>query len=164
MPRLEELDANERERFLNWPCIDNYDSPWTPMIKKLSDSKVALVTTAGLHVRGDKPFLTGRGVSETSYRIIPRKTAHADILQSHSSIGFDRSNIYRDLNISFPVDRLNELLDSGQIGSLSDKYYSFMGALVDRDVIISGIVEDSAPKVAAMLIEENVDVVLMTPT
>jgi D-proline reductase (dithiol) PrdB len=147
MPRLEELDANERERFLNWPCIDNYDSPWTPMIKKLSDSKVALVTTAGLHVRGDKPFLTGRGVSETSYRIIPR-----------------RSNIYRDLNISFPVDRLNELLDSGQIGSLSDKYYSFMGALVDRDVIISGIVEDSAPKVAAMLIEENVDVVLMTPT
>jgi hypothetical protein len=59
---------------------------------------------------------------------------------------------------------LNELLDSGQIGSLSDKYYSFMGALVDRDVIISGIVEDSAPKVAAMLIEENVDVVLMTPT
>jgi D-proline reductase (dithiol) PrdB len=132
---------------LMWPCVEHDDTPWTPMAKPLSESKVALVTTAGLHVRGDKPF-------------IAEHTKGGDIIQSHTSLGFDHTGIYRDINVTFPIDRLQELVDQKKIGSLSDNYYSFMGALRD----VAGIIEESGPEVARKLKDEGVDVVLLTPT
>ena len=84
----------------------------------------------------------------------------ADIIQSHTSIGFDRTTSYRDINITFPVDRLEELVQSGYIGELSDNYYSYMGAIND----VTGLIEDSGPEVATKLLAEDVDVVLLVPT
>ena len=52
------------------------------------------------------------------------------------------------------------LLLADIIGSLSDNYYSYMGALRD----VTGILEDSGPEVARRLKDEGVDVVLLTPT
>jgi hypothetical protein len=37
----------------------------------------------------------------------------------------------RDLNISYPVDRLRELVARGELGGLGPNGYSFMGALRD---------------------------------
>ena len=51
-------------------------------------------------------------------------------------------------------------MDRNKIGSLSDNYYSFMGALRD----VTGIIEESGPEVARRLKDEDVDVVLLTPT
>ena len=61
---------------------------------------------------------------------------------------------------AIPVDRLQELVEQAKIGSLSDNYYSFMGALRD----VTGIVKDSGPEVARRLKAEGVEVVLLTPT
>jgi D-proline reductase (dithiol) PrdB len=161
MPRLELLSEVQRKMLQMFPCFDHDDSPWTPMRKPLSESRVALVTSAGLHLRDDAPFITDhKGGGDTSYRVIPRDTAAADIIQSHVSIGFDHTSIYRDINVTFPMDRLRELKDRGVIGSLADNYYSFMGALRDA----SGIVEQTGPEVAQRLVDEGVDVALLTPT
>jgi D-proline reductase (dithiol) PrdB len=46
--------------------------------------------------------------------VIPSDTSTIDIVQSHTSLGFDRSAIMRDLNISFPIDRLHELVAQGE--------------------------------------------------
>jgi len=158
MPKLAALSEIQRKSMLMWPCVEHDDAPWTPMAKPLSESKLALVTTAGLHLRGDKPF--GASGGDTSFRVIPRATATADIVQSHFSIGFDHTGIYRDINVTFPIDRLPELVDQSKIGSLSDNFYSFMGALRD----VTGIVEESGPEVARRLKAEGVEVVLLTPT
>jgi D-proline reductase (dithiol) PrdB len=158
MPKLAALSEIQRKSMLMWPCVEHDDAPWTPMAKPLSESKLALVTTAGLHLRGDKPF--GASGGDTSFRVIPRTTATADIVQSHFSIGFDHTGIYRDINVTFPIDRLPELVDQSKIGSLSDNFYSFMGALRD----VTGIVEESGPEVARRLKAEGVEVVLLTPT
>lgn len=160
MPRLEHLSEIDRKRMLMWPCIEYDDTPWTPMAKPLSESQLGLVTTAGLHVRGDKPFIPNQPGGDTSYRVIPRKTHSNDIVQSHASIGFDHTGIYRDLNVTFPIDRLNELEAQGKIGSLSANYYSYMGALRD----ITGIIENTGPEVAQRLKSDGVEVVLLTPT
>ena len=159
MPRLEALSEAQRKMLLNWPCPDNDDTPWTTMGKPLSESKVAMVTTSGIHLRKDAPFRSLKG-GHTSYRIIPRDSDPADIIQSHTSIGFDRTTSYRDINISFPVDRLEELVQSGYIGELSNNYYSYMGAIND----VTGLMEDSGPEVATKLLSEEVDVVLLVPT
>ena len=130
------------------------------MRKPLSESKLALVTSAGLHVRDDQPFIHDPKGGDQSYRVIPRSTSPADIVQSHVSIGFDHTGIYRDINVTFPVDRLQELADQGVIGSLADNNYSFMGALRD----VTRVVEETGPEVAQRLVDEGVEVVLLTPT
>ncbi len=160
MPKLSALSEIQRKSMLMWPCIEHDDTPWTPMAKPLSESKLGLVTTAGLHVRGDKPFKSSHDGGDTSFRTIPRSASAADIIQTHTSLGFDHTGIYRDINVTLPIDRLPELVEQGKIGSLSDNYYSFMGALRD----VTGIIEDSGPEVARLLKDEGVEVVLLTPT
>ena len=164
MPKLETLAEPVRQMMLAWPCIDNDEAPWTPMAKRLSRARVALVTTAGLHVRGGKPFIQDKAMpldgGDTSYRIIPSSAEPKDIVQSHTSIAFDHTGIYRDINVTFPINRLQEMHQRGEIGSLADNYYSFMGAVRD----VTGFIEESGLDVAAKLKKDEVDVVLLTPT
>lgn len=156
MPRLEDLTEVQRQGALNFPCFEFDDSPFTRFAKPLSQAKLAIVTTAGLHKRGDKGFTPG----EQTYRVIPSDTPAKDILQTHTSIGFDRTAMYRDLNISFPVDRLRELRERGVIGGLARNYYSFMGAQTNPKQIL----EETGPEVGRRLLDEGVDAVLLTPT
>jgi D-proline reductase (dithiol) PrdB len=66
----------------------------------------------------------------------------------------------RDLNVTFPVDRLRELVARGELGALGPNGYSFMGALRDA----ARIEEVTGPEVGARLRDEGVDVALITPT
>lgn len=159
MPRLAALSEVQRRTLEFFPCLENDTAPWvTP--KDLARSKVALVTTAGLHLRADPPFARDAAGGESSYRVIPSNCNPADIVQSHFSIGFDHTGIYRDLNVTFPIDRLRELADQGVIGSLADNYYSFMGALRDP----SRLLAETGPEVGRRLLAEGVDIALLTPT
>jgi D-proline reductase (dithiol) PrdB len=130
------------------------------MRQELSQSKLALVTSAGLHLRDDRPFISNPKGGDTSYRVIPSTAKAAEITQSHASIGFDRTAIYQDINVTLPIDRIRELAARGVIGSVAPNAYSFMGALRNP----RGIVEETGPEVARRLQDEGVDVVLLTPT
>ena len=156
MPRLEDLSEVARQAHLNFPAFEHDDSPFAPLRTPLSEAKLALVTTAGLHLRDDVPFASGEG----TYRVIPSGAEARDIIQSHTSIGFDRTAIYRDLNVSFPVDRLRELVDRGVVGRLSDCFYSFMGAQRSPTVIEG----ETGPEVGRLLLDEGVEAVLLTPS
>lgn len=155
MPRLEHLSEMQRKNMLYFPCFEHDTTPWAPLRRELSQSRVCLVTTAGLHVRGERPFRIG----DPSYRIIPSHVQASDILQSHASIGFDHTGVYRDINVAFPIDRLRELAAEGTVGSLAAHYYSFMGAQRNPQQIV----DHSGPEVARLLQEEQVDLVLLTP-
>ena len=156
MPRLEELSEAQRNSAIMFPCMEHDESPVTPMRKPLSEAKLALVTSAGLHLRSDKPFSRG----DSGFRVIPADADGKDVLMSHSSIGFDHVPFYKDVNITFPVDRMRELRDRGQVGSISQNFYSFMGAQRDPSKILT----DGAPEVAQRLLAEGVDAVILTPT
>ena len=160
MPRLETLSEVQRKMLQMFPCMEHDDTPWTPMQKPLSESRVALVTSAGLHLRNDKPFVTDTQGGDSSYRVIPRGTPAAEIIQSHVSIGFDHASIYRDINVTYPIDRLEELKEQGVIGSLADNYYSYMGALRDT----ARVYNETGPEVAKKMLDEGVEVVFLTPT
>ncbi len=155
MPRLDQLSEIHRKSALFFPCLEHDEAPWTPWQKELSESRVSLVSTAGLHLRGDRLFQGG----DPSYRVIPSDASTGDLILSHVSIGFDHTGIYRDLHLAFPVDRLRELDQQGAIGSLARSYYSFMGAQRDPRRII----EETGPEVAEFLIDDGVDLVLLAP-
>jgi D-proline reductase (dithiol) PrdB len=156
MPRLDRLPEGNRKNLLALPVQVNESTPFAPLRRPLAAGRVAIVTTAGLHRRGDKPF----GPGEQTYRLIAADTPTVDIVQSHTSLGFDRVAIMRDVNISFPIDRLRELVSRGVVGGLAPYSYSFMGA--QREV--ARIEHETGPEVARRLREEGVDVALVTPT
>ncbi|HEX6210547.1 MAG TPA: glycine/sarcosine/betaine reductase selenoprotein B family protein [Methylomirabilota bacterium] len=156
MPRLDRLPEANRKNLLALPVQVNDATPFVRLARPLAAARLAIVTTAGLHRRGDRPF----GPADQSYRLIAADTPTVDIVQSHTSLGFDRVAIMRDVNISYPVDRLRELVGRGVLGALAPHGYSFMGA--QRDV--ARIERETGPEVGRRLREEGVDAVLITPT
>lgn len=154
--RLAELPAAEREHLLELgrKAPRFADRPWVRSAP-LRRSRVALVTTAGLHRRSDRPFSVVPG---TEYRVIPGDTPAAELVMSHVSVNFDRSGFYADLNVVFPIDRLAELARDGLIDSVAQFHYSFMGAAWPPTRF-----EAAARELAGLLKKDRVDAVLLTP-
>jgi D-proline reductase (dithiol) PrdB len=156
MPRLDRLPQVNRNTLLTFPAQLNDMVPFVVPGKPLSACRLAIVTTAGLHRRGDRPF----GPGEQTYRLLPADLPAADIVQSHTSLGFDRVPIMRDLNVTFPIDRLRELVARGELGGIASNNYSFMGALRDAPRLET----ETGPDVGRRLRDEGVDLALITPT
>ena len=154
MPRLDRLSELARKTLLTHNVLVHDDAPYTPLGKPLSRATVALVTTGGLHTRSDRPFTSG----DQTFRSIPSDAPPRDILLSHTSIGFDRSGVLRDLNLLLPIDRLRELVQAGEIGAVGPNMYSFLGAQRKYD----GLINEFGPEVGRRLKAEGIDAVLMT--
>ena len=118
----------------------------------LNQRRVALVSTAGLMHRGDKPFSMGAA----DYRILDTESKD-DILMSHISTNFDRSGFVQDLNVVLPIDRLKEKAERGEIGSVADYHYSFMGA-TSPDAM-----KPAADQLASNLRNDEVDGLILVP-
>jgi len=121
--------------------------------RPLDERRVAIISTAGLHRRGDRPFRPGDG----SYRVIPAETKANELVMSHISVNFDRTGFQQDLNVAFPIDRLRELVADGTVGSMATVHYSFMGAFPPAAA------EPHAQHLAGLLKADKVDAVLLVP-
>ena len=141
------------------PWESGEPTPWTPVTKPLSDCRVALVTTSGVHHKNQQPFDMADSEGDPSFREIEGATIGDDYLITHDY--YDHSDAEKDLNIIFPLDRLRELQDEGIIGDLASRHYSLMGHIVWRH--IATLVGRSAREIIDKLRQQAVDVVLLTP-
>ena len=153
MVRLTDLHPDDRAN-LAGKQLPRFDPPAFVPAPPLARSRVALVTTAGLHVRGDRVF----EMASSEYRAIARETSARDLVMSHTSVNFDRSGFAEDVNVVFPIDRFRELEASGAIGSMADVHYSFMGAYLEP-----ADYAPSARELATLLHGDGVDSVFLTP-
>ena len=127
---------------------------WTPLSKPVSELRLALITTAGLHFRDDPVF----EFTDATYRPIAADEDANNLVMSHSSVNFDKTGFVEDVNLVFPIDRFRELEADGKIGSLAKVHYSFMGAgLMPEDYA------KSASEIAGLLKNDRVDTVFLTP-
>ena len=157
MVRLADLPEAERKGHLDRiATLPAFETPNLAKGPPLAERRIALLTTAGLHLRSDQPFDTGGGGID--YRVIPGEAKAADLVMSHASVNFDRTGFQSDWNVVFALDRLKELVRDKVVGSLAAFHYSFMGAIpqVTR-------YEPKARELAAILKKDNVDAVLLTP-
>jgi D-proline reductase (dithiol) PrdB len=152
MARLDRMLAQERESYLNRPCPTFDHMSWV-MAPPLTQQKIALISTAGLQRRGDRPFSLGAA----DYRLIPADTPSTELVMSHISTNFDRTGFQQDWNVVFPLDRLRELAEAGDIGSVAQYHYSFMGA-TDPEMM-----EPRARELGQIMRVEGVDAVLLIP-
>jgi D-proline reductase (dithiol) PrdB len=133
--------------------------PWTPFTKRIEDSVVALVTTAGVHLRDQRPFDMLDKDGDPSYRALPSDAGVGDYVITHDY--YDHTDADRDINIVFPIERLKEFASEGAIGGLARTNYGFMGHIDGPH--IKTLVEVTAPEVASAIRAEGVDVALLTP-
>ncbi len=122
--------------------------------KPLAQSTVAIVTSAALHTADDDGFTT----ADTSYRFIDR--ARRDLVLGHWSPNFDHTGVQIDLNVVYPIDRLEELVDRGVIGAVAPRHISFAGNQPDD---VATIRLDTGPAAAAALRKDGVDLAIFTP-
>ncbi len=152
MVRLTAIPEKLRATLASLPCPVFENTPWKPA-PPLSRSRIALVSTAGLHGRGDRPF-TG---AADLYRAVPDDISPKDLVMSHVSTNFDRSGFSEDINVVFPLQRLHELVEEGVAGSSASEHYSFMGAAAPETM------EAAVAEIAPSMKRDGVDVVLLVP-
>ncbi|HEU0184448.1 MAG TPA: glycine/sarcosine/betaine reductase selenoprotein B family protein [Blastocatellia bacterium] len=129
------------------------------LARPLSESRLALVTTAGLRTPDQDEFDHSDKRGDPSFREIPNTIETRLLVESHRSYSFDHEGIRSDANLAFPLDRFRELEERGVIGELNHRHFSFMGSIVGPRRLIDG----TAPQVARMLAEDRVDAVFLTP-
>ncbi len=152
MARLEDIPEPTRTAVANLPCPSFDTSPFVSG-PPLSERRVAIVSSAALIHRGDKPFPFGSG----EYRAVPSEWNNNDILISHVSINFDRAGFQRDINVVYPIDRLREFAAEGVIGSVADTHYTVMGSTDPATMV------EAAGGIAAALLADGCDAVVLTP-
>ena len=129
------------------------DPVWTPVTKELKDMRVAIASAAGIHLKTQERFnLAG----DTTYREIPGDAQDEDLMVSHG--GYDNSDVNKDINCMFPIDRLRELADEGFIKEVAPFHYGFMGGGGDQDAFT----HKTGPEIAQKLKDEDVDAVILT--
>ena len=148
----------------NIPEQPAYDSiPWAPLSKPLAEAKVALLSTAGISMKGDAPFDMEmerrhpmRG--DPSFRRL-RADATSDTIEANH-LHIDTGYIERDLNVALPLDRLRELVEQGVVGSMADTHYSTMGFQGNDS---SQLMNETAPAIGAAMKSEEVDLAILAP-
>jgi len=152
MVRLEAYGKEERQHLLNLPCPTYESSPYVTGVT-VKKSRIAIISTAGLHRRSDRPFAVG----ESGYRLIPNSCPADELVMSHISTNFDRTGFQLDINTVLPLDRLNEMAKTGAIGSTAEYHYSFMGATDPLQM------NEEARDLASIMKKDRVDAVLLIP-
>ena len=120
---------------------------------ELARATVAVVTSAGLMHPGN--WLWGEG--DDGFRAYRR--GDRDLVVGHQSTNFDRTGVAADLNVAYPLDRLEEMGTAGAIGAVAPRHLSFTGPILE----LTTLRLDTGPAAAQLLVGDEVDVVLLTP-
>ena len=129
--------------------------PFVSPKKPLDESRLALVTTGGVHLPEQPRFDIDDPLGDCSYREIP--TGTQTLTWTHSYYAPDRGD---DLDAVFPLWTLRGQAEEGDEGELIHRHFSFMGAIHAP----GPLVRESAPEVAGKLLDDGVHAVLLTPS
>ena len=129
---------------------------FTRPTKEMSQSRVALASTAGPHLVSQTPFDMTNHLGDMTYRVVPSNAASTDIRFTHDH--YDHTDADNDPNCIFPVDRLRELASDGHIGSVASMHLTASGFMPDPRPFL----DEAVPEMIARFKDDDVDVVLLT--
>jgi D-proline reductase (dithiol) PrdB len=160
-------DAHEQLRSKLWHTInERYPGsmitrgdhvPLAPLRKPLRGCRLTFVSTAGVQPKGSTPLDTVHPIGDYTFRRVPSSAKPAD-LEIHQ-IKFPTVGAHRDLNVIFPIERLQELVAEGVLGGLTSSFFTFIGYNMDPD----RVERDLAVQIANAVVEEEADIALMCP-
>ena len=125
--------------------------------KPLSELRVALGTSGGVHVSNQPPFDMVSRAGDDSVRWIPGGVDSKDLRFAHDH--YDHTDADQDPNCVFPLDRLRELAADKVIGSVATGHLGFMGFVPNP----TRLLDETIPQVVSRLKLDQVDAVVFSP-
>lgn len=138
----------------DWTTFE-HPSPRRRLQRPLERSRVALVATAGAHLPEQPAFDLGKS-GDSSYRELPSDAQ--ELRFTH--VGYDTRRAREDPDVVFPLSLLRRLAAEGEIGELASRAFSFMGYIPEPEPLL----HETGPEVAAKLLADAVDLVLLVPS
>ncbi len=139
--------------------IEFNDSPWTQLEREVNQCRVTLITSGGVHLKSQTPFNMTDPAGDPTFREIPANISPSDLTITHNY--YDHSDADKDINIILPLERIQDLKQSDDIGDVNHRHFSFMGHIMHHH--IDTLMKDTAPNVAAKLKSDKVDIAILTP-
>ncbi len=131
--------------------------PLAKLKKPLAESRLTFVSTSGVQPKGTLPFDTVHPIGDYTFRRVPSDSKLSD-LEIHQ-LKYPTAGAKKDLNVIFPVERLQELAKEKVIGGLTRNFFSFIGYNMDAERLEKTLAEDIANAVEA----EKPDATLLAP-
>src|SRR3954470_6556208 len=146
------------------PLADERDPVWAEFGPRLADARVALLTSAGLHLLGEQdPFDADRERREPTwgdptYRVLPDALTTDAIGMTHLHV--NNADVLADHNVALPIDRLHELVADGVVGASTAHHVSVMGY---QEAGLDVWRRETAPAIASLLRDDGADGVVLAP-
>ena len=131
--------------------------PLAQLRRPLAQSRLTFISTAGVQPAGTLPFDVVHPVGDYTFRRVPSNSTPGD-LEIHQ-LKYPTEGAHRDLNVIFPIERLQELAREGAVGGLTESFFSFIGYNMDPDLLERTLAEDLAQAV----VDEHADLALLSP-
>jgi D-proline reductase (dithiol) PrdB len=146
------------------PFAGEEEPVWAPFEKRLEESRIALLTSAGLYLKkSQSPFDLDRERAhpewgDPGWRAIPAALDHAGLGVAHLHINDE--DVLADPEIALPAGLLAQLAAERVIGSAAAEHISVMGY---QDRGLQGWRDQTAGEVAAHLRSQGVDGLILAP-
>jgi D-proline reductase (dithiol) PrdB len=137
---------------------------WAPFGKRLAASRIALLTSAGLYVKGSQAAFdldrerANPQWGDPSWRAIPAEVAPQSMGIAHLHINDE--DLLADPEIALPMHLLNSLAREGVVGGAVSEHVSVMGF---QERSLEGWKNQTAPAIVDHLRDQVADGVVLVP-
>src|SRR5271168_3383016 len=132
--------------------------PQARLTKPLSACQLSLVSSCGVHLKSDAPLDVCHPLGDFRFRRVPSSAKHAELIIHQLKYPHDDADL--DINVIFPIERLQELRDEGRLGGLTQDFFSFIGYNMDPEKFERTVAAEIAD---AVVQQERADCALLAP-
>jgi D-proline reductase (dithiol) PrdB len=132
--------------------------PQAVLRKPLDECRVTFISSSGVHLKSDPPLDVCHPFGDFRFRRVPSSARHDDLIIHQLKYPHDDADL--DVNVIFPIERLQELVAEGTLGALTPNFFSFIGYNMDPERFEATTAQNIAAAVAE---EERADIALLAP-
>src|SRR5258705_1660658 len=88
--------------------------------KPLSEVRLTMISSCGVHAKSDPPLDVCHRFGDFRFRRVPSHARHEDLIIHQLKYPHDDADV--DINVIFPIERLQELVYEGLLGGLTEKF------------------------------------------
>ena len=145
------------------PFSGEEEPVWAPFEKRLAQSRIGLLTSAGLYLKSQPTFDVERERAnpewgDPTWRSIPAGAKPSDLAMAHLHI--NEADVLADPEIALPSRMLEQLATEHVIGSATPEHFSVMG-YQERD--LAGWRDKTARELVAQLRDQAADGLILAP-
>jgi D-proline reductase (dithiol) PrdB len=146
------------------PAPGDDEPVWAPFEPRLAAARIALLSSAGLHVAGaQEPFDGERERREPTWgdptwRAIPGDAPQGGLGMMHLHV--NNEDVLADHEVALPLRALRALAEEGVVGNATATHLSVMGF---QEAGLRGWREETAPAIVDVLRAEEADGLILAP-